>query len=186
MNAPMLTAFAPGMSVAGMIVSPISSSSARSSSVNPADFLSGIACPRRKTSEPTIAPPMRSAIRQTASLLFMPGRAWGVLFFIAGSDLAPLHGVHGVVRGARRQRHVGERWIHAGGRGHAGAVRHEHVLRVPDLVLLVEDGCIRVPAHARRAHLVDALPEGVSRILGLDVLPAQRLQQLRRIVYHVR
>ena len=45
----------------------------------------------------------------------------------------------GEISRARRQRHVRERGILAGGGCHRRPVRHEHIRRVPHLIVFVED-----------------------------------------------
>src|SRR3954469_15880984 len=130
MNAPMPVAFAPGIAVAGMIVSPISSRSAISAS----EKSRGVCRPKLPASNrgPTTEAPIRIAMRLIASRR--------VRFMGAGSEVAALQLVDGEGRGARGERHVGEGGIHAGGGGHAGAVGHEDVLGIPHLVVAIEHG----------------------------------------------
>src|SRR5687768_14207880 len=72
MNAPILLALAPGDdAVAGRIVSPISSSNAKTSSLKPSTLVSLRLHPERKACEPIMAEPIKAAVAVNASRLFI-------------------------------------------------------------------------------------------------------------------
>ena len=96
-----------------------------------------------------------------------------------------LSSLDGVVGRARRECHVGERGVLATRRRHERAVGDEHILAGVNLVELVQHRFLRVRAHARRAHLVDAVAHVVVVAVHGDVLVAGRLEHLRRVVAHV-
>src|SRR4051812_416 len=102
MNAPMFVALAPGMFVAGMMVSPISSSRAMS----PSEKSMGVCRPNLPASSrgPTTLAPIRIAMLLIASRR--------VMFMGDGSEVAALEFVDGEVRRAGRERHVGQRRVH--------------------------------------------------------------------------
>src|SRR5213593_1043206 len=100
------------------------------------------------------------------------------------SQVAALELRHGVVAGARRERHVGDRRIHAGGARHARTVGHEQVGHIVRLVVRVEHGRLGIASHAGRAHLVDPEP-GLGAelalsigVVGTHVLAAGRFEHL--------
>jgi len=61
------------------------------------------------------------------------------------------HGRNREIAGARRQRHVSERRIHAGRGHHTGAIGEKQIFRIVRLIVLIQDGslgsrpCARCP-----------------------------------------
>src|SRR6185312_1129195 len=101
------------------------------------------------------------------------------------SDISFFQFLHGMIRGPRGERHVGQGWIAAIGRGHERPVGHEYIRRIPYLVEGIEHGCLRVPSHPGRTHLVDAPARERIVATALDVLYAGDRQHLDRIGLHV-
>src|SRR6266478_2727014 len=77
-------------------------------------------------------PPAPEPMMQT-SYCFCERITWNI-WTISPLELISLHCGNGEIAGARRERHVGERRIHARRRDHAGAVREEHVLCIVCLI----------------------------------------------------
>src|SRR6185503_352724 len=189
MNAPTPAAFAPGVFVAGSIVSAISSSSATSPSANRfADERCGTAHPASQALWPiSLAPPSNALTRRIASRRVSRSclKAVFVTCFSVRSKVAPRQLADGIVDRARRQRHVRQRRVHARRRHHARAVGHEHVRRVPALVPAIEHRRARIVAHAGRAHLVNALAHRIAAVVRGHTADTGRFEQLGEIVLHV-
>src|SRR5258707_5822408 len=71
------------------------------------------------------------------------------------SDGVALQLGHEVVTGADAESHDGESGILAGIRGEAGGIHDEKILDVVGLLELIEDGFIRIGAHAGDAGFVE-------------------------------
>src|SRR5262245_44854930 len=143
MNAPVRAALAPGVLVAGRMVSAISSRNATSAALNePAPWAvtvswtaaSGIAA-RIRSPSTSAALPRRTATRWTASRRE------------TGSEIPTFELLDGKRHRSSRERHVGERRVLARRRGHAGAVGDEDVRTVPHLIAGVEHRRLRVTTH---------------------------------------
>src|SRR5437899_13005958 len=103
----------------------------------------------------------------------------------ACSQITSLQLAHRMVHGARRQGHVGKRWIHARRAGHAGTIGDEQVRHVVRLVVSVEDGGLRVLPHACRPHLVYPEPRRAVVVPRLDVPASRSLVILCGLILHV-
>src|SRR5215217_6123140 len=208
MKGPVRAALAPGdFAVVGRIVSAMSSRRATSRGANwptwryaPGWGWDGAACARSAAwstrAPPTSAmPPRKPTTRAIASRRpissnasrcssFNPSR-YSLMDIGRRSEVAALQLVDREARGAGGERHVGERGVHAGRAGHARPVGDEDVRGVPHLVVAVEHRRLRVAAHARRAHLVDAHAGEVLVLVRVHVRGAHGLEHLGHVVHHV-
>src|SRR5450432_2190367 len=125
MKAPVFAAFAPGVFVSGRIVSAISSrkaiSSAVTSSVAPATGRLAASQVASKPLPPTnAAPPSNALTRRIASPRLMGAADSGSKdVFMNDSKIAAIEFVHGKIRRARGDRHVGEGRVLTRRGGHA-------------------------------------------------------------------
>src|SRR5688500_14793931 len=112
-------------------------------------------------------------------------------FIICASQVLPLQLAHGVIHRARRQGHIGDRRILAGGARHARPISDVDVRRIVKLVVGVEGGGLRIASHPRCPHLVNTEtglgPQlaGLVHIPSVDVAHARRLEHLPRLFLHV-
>ena len=74
-----------------------------------------------------------------------------------------------MIHGSGGQRHVGERRVLRGRRGHTGSVRHKDIFAGVELVPLIEQGGLWVAAHADPAHFMDIETRRLAGIFCLDV-----------------
>src|SRR3954465_9022537 len=183
MKAPVFAAFAPGVLVVGRIVSAISSRYATSSlekASPPVAAGFSVLHPVIQAVLPINATPPSSALTRSTAwrrvIISGVSRTAISLSVIdrLRSDVAAFELVHREIRGARGERHVGERGIYTGGGHHARSVGDEHILRIPDLIVRMSDGGLGVAPHARGDHLVDAVTREVSGEVNRDVLAAGR------------
>src|SRR6185312_559010 len=194
MNSPTLASLAPGVSVAGRMVSATSSRKAMSSLEKlvpaPPMFLSGeLVQPDKNISAPTIVPPSNKPTRVSASLLFIVVIFW-VMIPGAGArvlklDISFFQFFYCEICRPRRQRHIGQRRVLTGGGCHTGAVGHENVLRIPNLVMSIQDRGLRVPSHPRRSHFMYPIPYRVPAVPGSNLLYTRCFQHFRRFRRHV-
>src|SRR5258708_1457153 len=145
MKAPVLAALAPGVFVAGRIVSAISSRNAMSLAVNSPSVASSRGKLARSLAASKPLPPTNEtapnkALTRRINSRRLTSRSDSVSddVFIFGSQVAAIELVHGEVRRAGGDRHVGERRVLAGSGGHACAVGYENVPRIPHLIVRVE------------------------------------------------
>src|ERR1700730_8923188 len=130
MNAPVLAAFAPGVLVAGRMVSAISSNRAICSMVNspgvPLAALAFSAAANRPLPPVKAVAPNQALTHRMASRRLSSGTGSSSTdMLMEASKVAAIEFIDGEVRRPRGERHVGQRGILACGRGHARPVGHE-------------------------------------------------------------
>src|SRR3954470_7931959 len=178
MKAPVFAAFAPGVLVVGRMVSAISSRYATSSLVKASPPVAAgfsVLQPVIQAVLPiSAAPPSSALTRSTACrrVIISGVSRTAVSLSVIGrlrSDVAAFELVHREVRGARGERHIGERRVYAGGRHHARPIGDEYVLRIPDLVVRVEHGRLGIASHARGTHLVNSIAGEIPGVVNRNV-----------------
>src|SRR3954466_15288409 len=168
MNGPTPAALAPGVFVGGRIVSATSARKSMSDLLNWPTW--SPACTTRcsfshavnsEVPPTNVTPPRRNPTRRIISRRSIVATSFissplGIRLSLL--EVALIELADGKIGRAGGERHVGQRGILTGRRGHARAIGHEHIRSVPHLIVLVEHGVLCGRPHARRAHLVNAHP----------------------------